>query len=132
MRFVSLSEHIRDAVNQYSVESIVFEDVLFLSSQAQSQLWSSLRAAVWASGLAHGCVHTGVLKKYATGKGNADKAQMMAALAALSHPWGRVAQDDNEADALWVLRWFYEEAGTKTARANGVPATAVAGQIKSD
>lgn len=43
--------------------------------------------------------HTGTIKKYATGKGNADKAVM---LEAARSRWGRVI-DDNHADALWLL-----------------------------
>jgi len=43
--------------------------------------------------------HTGTIKKYATGKGNADKVAM---LSAARSRWGRVI-DDNHADALWLL-----------------------------
>lgn len=41
----------------------------------------------------------GTIKKHATGKGNADKAAMVAA--ARKRGWNPA--DDNEADALWIL-----------------------------
>jgi Holliday junction resolvasome RuvABC endonuclease subunit len=46
-------------------------------------------------------VPVGTIKKHATGKGNADKAAMMAAVRAK----GFLPADDNEADALALLLW---------------------------
>ena len=46
-------------------------------------------------------VPVGTIKKHATGKGNADKAAMVAAMRAL----GFEPADDNEADALALLRF---------------------------
>lgn len=43
----------------------------------------------------------GTIKKYATGKGNASKDQMIAAIQARDH----TPADDNEADALALLHW---------------------------
>lgn len=51
-------------------------------------------------------VRTMTLKKFATGKGNAGKPEMIAA----AHPViGRPPIDDNEADAVHVARWAAEE-----------------------
>jgi hypothetical protein len=48
-----------------------------------------------------GSRHTADIKKHATGKGNCDKGAM---LAAARDEWpDRTIQDDNEADALWLL-----------------------------
>lgn len=47
-------------------------------------------------------VHNAVLKRFATGKGNAKKPAMMAAATAR---FGRTIADDNEADALLMLAW---------------------------
>lgn len=52
-------------------------------------------------------VHTGTLKKHATGKGNAGKPEMMKA--AKERGW--TPQDDNEADALWLLDFANKELG---------------------
>lgn len=50
-------------------------------------------------GIEHAAVHSATLKKFATGKGNADKSVM---LSKARERWPAVA-DDNEADALWLL-----------------------------
>jgi len=46
-------------------------------------------------------VPVGTIKKHATGKGNAGKSDVIAAMRALGHP----VTDDNEADALAILHW---------------------------
>lgn len=46
-------------------------------------------------------VPVGTIKKHGTGKGNADKAAMLAAARAMGH----APADDNEADALVLLDW---------------------------
>ena len=46
-------------------------------------------------------VPVGTIKRHATGKGNADKASVIAAVKAL----GFAPADDNEADALALLHW---------------------------
>jgi Holliday junction resolvasome RuvABC endonuclease subunit len=46
-------------------------------------------------------VPVGTIKKHATGKGNAGKAEIMDAMRARGHP----VTDDNEADALALLHW---------------------------
>ena len=46
-------------------------------------------------------VPVGTIKKHATGRGNADKAAMVAAMQAKGYP----VTDDNEADALALLHW---------------------------
>jgi len=46
-------------------------------------------------------VPVGTIKKFATGKGNADKAAMIEA----ARRWGHKPEDDNEADALALLHW---------------------------
>ena len=51
----------------------------------------------------HG-VPVGTIKKHATGKGNAGKDEVIAAMRALGHP----VTDDNEADALALLHWVID------------------------
>ena len=46
-------------------------------------------------------VPVGTIKRHATGKGNAGKTEVIAAMKALGHP----VTDDNEADALALLHW---------------------------
>lgn len=61
-------------------------------------------------GLEHQSLHTATLKKFATGRGNAKKPEMLAA--ANADRWmGFRFKDDNEADAA-----FLAEAGARGAR----------------
>lgn len=55
--------------------------------------------------IAYQGVPVGTIKKYATGKGNADKAAMIEAMRAR----GFAPEDDNEADALALLHWAIAE-----------------------
>ena len=50
-------------------------------------------------------VPVGTIKRHATGKGNASKADVIAAMKAKGHP----VTDDNEADALALLHWVMTE-----------------------
>ncbi len=50
-------------------------------------------------------VPVGTIKLHATGKGNANKDAMVAAMQAKGHP----VTDDNEADALAILHWAMEQ-----------------------
>ena len=52
-------------------------------------------------------VPVGTIKRYATGKGNADKAKMVAAIQAR----GFAPADDNEADAIALLLWATDPTG---------------------
>ena len=57
--------------------------------------------------IAYQGVPVGTIKRYATGKGNADKAAMIAAMRAR----GFAPADDNEADALALLLWATDAEG---------------------
>ena len=120
IRFRNLMCLVLSKIRQHKIRQIVFEDVIFLSSQSQAQLWASLRGAVWGAVMAHElaeansvgepvsiqCVPVGTLKLFATGKGNAQKEQMAESLK-LVYPGlftGR-QPDDNEIDAIWLL-WY--------------------------
>ena len=52
-------------------------------------------------------VPVGTIKKHATGKGNADKDAMIAAMRGKGHS----PEDDNEADALALLLWALDQGG---------------------
>lgn len=57
----------------------------------------------------HMPIHTGALKKWATGKGNAGKSQMIERAAELFPDIEII--DDNHADALLLLSYSFEEVG---------------------
>jgi Holliday junction resolvasome RuvABC endonuclease subunit len=111
-------------------DHVYFEDVQFCTSQAQAQLWASFRGAIMLAVCKPSCVvhaiPVGTLKKFATGKGNAQKDQMASALlqarpdfyAVGSGPKGEPQildrvnmrpMDDNEVDALHLLNLARKE-----------------------
>lgn len=55
-------------------------------------------------GIEHAACHTQTLKKFVTGRGNADKAAM---IEAVSRRWRRI-EDDNEGDAIALCFWALE------------------------
>lgn len=109
-----ITGHIRNGVDR-----VVFEDVEFASTRMQTQLWASLRTAIWAAaylnpGVQVFGVPVATLKHFATGNGHVRKLAMAKALASfrpagysllddgrLITPDGHVA-DHNEVDAIWL------------------------------
>jgi hypothetical protein len=107
---------------QNGVGRIVFEDVEFVSTRMQTQLWASLRTAIWAAALIHPGVRVfglpvATLKHFATGNGHVQKLAMAKALASfrpggysllddgrLITPDGHIA-DHNEVDAIWLAHY---------------------------
>lgn len=63
----------------------------------------------------HVAVHSGTLKRWTTGKGNADKAAMLEAVA---RRWKKVESDD-EADALALLYYVQAEVAPAAIRRAG-------------
>ena len=63
----------------------------------------------WAEqrGIAYQGVPVGTIKRHVTGRGNADKSAMIAAVRAR----GFKPADDNEADAIAILLWAIETRG---------------------
>lgn len=57
-------------------------------------------------------VHTGTLKKFATGRGNAGKPEMVQAAKDLGYD----PEDDNEADACLLLEYVLDDLKAKTVR----------------
>ena len=62
-------------------------------------LLATLTAWCEANGIPYQGVPVGTIKRFATGKGNADKAAVIAAMRARGYTPG----DDNEADAIALL-----------------------------
>jgi len=86
---------------------VVFEDVQFSSSTAQTQLWASFRSCVWIAfpKSVVEAVPVGTLKKFSAGFGSADKAQMGAALKRCHLDAHALCADDNAVDACWLWYW---------------------------
>jgi len=84
---------------------VYFEEVRAHQGTAAAHTYGAFlgQLSAWCEshGVAYQGVPVGTIKKHATGKGNADKAAMIAAVRALGHD----PADDNEADALALLYW---------------------------
>jgi hypothetical protein len=90
---------------------IVFEEVRRHVGTDAAHVFGGLLATLTAWAEMHSIPYEGVpvgtIKRFATGKGNADKAAMIAAMKAR----GFTPADDNEADALALLLWATDTRG---------------------
>jgi hypothetical protein len=103
-----LSEVISPGRSANLVDIIVFEEVRSHAGTDAAQIYGGLMGQVEVLGetkkIPYVGVPVGTIKKHATGKGNANKLMMITAMQALGHN----PVDDNEADALALLRWAIE------------------------
>jgi Holliday junction resolvasome RuvABC endonuclease subunit len=108
MRFFNT---LRNLDHTHHFDLVIFEDVQFSSSTAQTQLWSSLRGALWTAfpeNTIIECVPTGTLKAFATGHGGATKEMMKNSFLKLSQKWGSdTVLSDDAIDAIWLWNWAY-------------------------
>jgi hypothetical protein len=93
------------------IAAIWFEEVRRHAATDAAHVFGGLLATLtsWAElrSIPYSGVPVGTIKKFATGRGNADKAAMIAAVRAR----GFKPADDNEADALSLLLWAIETSG---------------------
>ncbi|GIX11576.1 hypothetical protein [Elioraea sp.] len=93
------------------LERIVFEEVRRHAGTDAAHIYGGFLAhlAAWCEErrIAYEGVPVGTIKRFATGRGNADKAAMIAAIRAR----GFDPADDNEADAIALLLWATEGHG---------------------
>jgi len=93
------------------ITTIFYEEVRRHIGTDAAHVFGGLLATLtaWAElrGIPYGGVPVGTIKKFATGKGNANKAAMMTAARAR----GFSPVDDNEADAIAILLWAVETRG---------------------
>lgn len=111
VRLHSLNKHLHDLFLTSVPERVVFEDVQFSVSTAQTQLWSSLRTVMLLKAAAYNvptsCCPVATLKKFATGSGRAEKSDMANSLRGLGDLTVDEIEplDDNAVDAVHLLRW---------------------------
>jgi Holliday junction resolvasome RuvABC endonuclease subunit len=109
IRIVRFYDFISLLQSQARFDAVVFEDVQFHTSTAQTQLWSSFRTTVWLAfpKMLMEAVPVGTLKKFATGSGSADKQAMLAALVRRAPELITLGEtpDDNACDAAWLWLW---------------------------
>jgi hypothetical protein len=106
LRFRAWLQEIDETVGGVGI--VVFEEVVAHRGIAASHCYAGFLAhlTAWAEAnrIPYQGVPVGTIKRHIAGKGNADKAAVIAAVKALGfHP-----VDDNEADALALLSWALE------------------------
>ncbi len=93
------------------IATIWYEEVRRHAGTDAAHVFGGLLATLtsWAElrGIPYGGVPVGTIKKFATGRGNANKVAMMEAARAK----GFSPADDNEADAIAILLWAIETRG---------------------
>ena len=93
------------------IDAVYFEEVRRHIGTDAAHVYGGLLATLTSWCEAHGIPYQGVpvgtIKRYATGKGNADKQAVLAAMRSR----GFNPADDNEADALAILLWAMETRG---------------------
>jgi Holliday junction resolvasome RuvABC endonuclease subunit len=93
------------------IDAVYFEEVRRHIGTDAAHIYGGFLAALtsWCEqkAIAYQGVPVGTIKRFATGKGNADKAAIMAAI----RERGFEPVDDNEADAIAILLWALDTNG---------------------
>jgi len=102
---------LKSLLSNHQIKIVVYE-YTYSRGQAAEEILTNLRGRIQEEctvlSVEFAAVPATTLKKWATGKGNAKKDQMMARAVAYL---GRPPIDDNEADAVMVSAWGHEEYG---------------------
>lgn len=110
MRFLRFKRWITELkAHADGIDALVFEEVRRHVSTDAAHVYGGFLATLTAwcehHQIPYQGVPVGMIKKHATGKGNASKDEMMAAMRAR----GYLPADDNEADALALLHWAIQQ-----------------------
>lgn len=113
MRYLRFSQWLDDILKIVpDVDAVYFEEVRRHvgtdAAHAYGGFLATLTAWCEEHGLPYQGVPVGTIKQFITGKGNADKATIMAAVRSR----GFAVKDDNEADAVAILLWAISQTGS--------------------
>ena len=105
-KYTKLRRWLENQKEHYGIDAIVYEAVTMLhKGSSAAHTYGGFMATVQMFGDHHGISYEGVsvgtIKKFMTGKGNANKTDMIKAVKSKGHQ----PKDDNEADALALLYW---------------------------
>jgi Holliday junction resolvasome RuvABC endonuclease subunit len=105
MRFLRLEDHLKEVHHLTPLGRVYFEEVRRHLGTDAAHVYGGIVATVTAfcerEKIPYQGIPVATIKKTATGKGNSDKAAMVAAAKAKWPDQNTV--DDNQADALWLL-----------------------------
>ncbi len=111
MRFVKFRARLLELHASMKVDIVFYEEVRKHRGTAAAHVYGGLQAVLTAwceeMNIPYEAVPVGTIKKFATGKGNADKDAMKAAV----RQWGYEPADDNEADAIALFHCKTVEYG---------------------
>ena len=112
MRYLRFERWLGDTLKIVGdLEAVYFEEVRRHAATDAAHVFGGFLAGLTAwceeQGIAYQGVPVGTIKRHVTGKGNADKAAVIAAVSAR----GFSPADDNEADAIAILLWAIETRG---------------------
>lgn len=107
MKFLKFKRWL-DSLNNGSITEVYWEEVKRHAGTQAAHCYGSFQGVLMAwceeNRIAYESVPVGTIKRSATGKGNASKEQMIEAAKNL----GFNPADDNEADAIHILRYVME------------------------
>ena len=114
MRYLRFTDWLVEiAMRAHGIRRLVFEEVRRHAGTDAAHVYGGFLGTLTAWCEEHEIPYAGVpvgtIKRYATGKGNADKAAMIAAIRGR----GFLPADDNEADAIALLLWATEPTGSR-------------------
>ena len=111
MRYLRFRGWLDRLKSDVEFNAVYFEEVRRHAGTDAAHVYGGLLATLtaWCEqySIAYQGVPVGTIKRFTTGKGNADKGAMLAAMRAR----GFSPTDDNEADALAILLWSIETQG---------------------
>jgi Holliday junction resolvasome RuvABC endonuclease subunit len=111
MRYLRFHGWLDQLKSDVAFGAVYFEEVRRHAGTDAAHVYGGLLATLTAWCERHSIAYQGVpvgsIKRFATGKGNADKAAMIAAM----QDRGFLPADDNEADALAILLWSIKTQG---------------------
>lgn len=115
MRYLRFREWLRHIYGEMTpIDVVYYEEVRRHMGVDAAHVYGGLLAVLtsWCEERAvpYQGVPVGTIKKHATGKGNASKAEMIAAARKYA-PHASIDMDDNEADAICILHWAIETGG---------------------
>lgn len=103
MRYLRFRRWLEEVLDASGANEVHYEEVRRHAATDAAHVYGGLLAVLTAMceerNIPYAGESVGTIKKHATGKGNSDKTAMIAA----ANKRGWPTNDDNEADALWLL-----------------------------
>lgn len=110
MRFLKFQSWLKDMIKLTSPDMIIYERAHHRGgapTEVGVGLTTIIQTICAEAHIEHVALHSGTLKKHATGKGNASKEDMMQTARSLDWKF----KTDDECDALWLLDYAIENYG---------------------